>query len=242
VPPGPALPAGTLVAEAVYEHWTWRVYSPAPGAGMYNFATLTALGRATVRIDAVARTWDPPVPDVTGDGYPDLWIETRDGGSRCCWGTLVYSLSPELELVLEIREAPDYYGTGTGTFQDLDANGVYEFLTNDPLAGLPCSGPTVPVVLAYEPDRGYVGASQRFPQAYASAVEAHRARAEVQQDLTRDGFKCDVYPILADYLYLGLRDDARLALDTWYHGADREAFWDTLLQSIGNGRFYASGS
>jgi hypothetical protein len=222
VPPTSTPPGDTLLEEQTIGEYTLR---------------LSAAGRLEIRIEAVTAIGSLPAEDITGDGFPDLELETYAGGSHCCSGTVVYSLGPIPEEVLHIT-ASGSNDTGRGTFQDLDGDGVYEFITADPLAGIPCTQPIVRVILRYDPDQGYVGASLRFPQAYAADVAAYTQAAEAGREATRDGYECDVYPLIVTYLYLGRPDLARQALDLYYLGPDPDGFLDRLQQSVAAGRFY----
>jgi hypothetical protein len=176
---------------------------------------------------------------VTGDGYPDVLFETDPvGGSRCCPGTIVYNLGPEPVQVLGIITSPDYYD-GRGEFQDLDGDGRYEFITRDALRGIPCSTPTVKVILQYEPGRGYVGASPRFAAFYADEIARHTQEAEAAIEQSRTGYKCAVYALVADYLYAGQPDQAWAELNRLYLGPDLEEFRSLLEQAVRAGRFFA---
>ena len=249
IPTNTAPPAATaqststapiLLEERQVGGYTIRLWKPAMGIGLYNHATLSAAGQVELRVEAVTAIGSLPVEDVTGDGFPDVMFKTYAGGSHCCWGTVVYSLGPTPEKALDIVSPPDYYGTGSGTFADLDADNVYEFITRDPLTGIPCTAPAVKAVLRYVPGQGYVGASFRFPDAYADDIAAHRQRAEQEIELSRDGYKCGVYELLLDYLYTGQTAEARQELERLYLGPDLEVFWSQLQQSAGDGRFYAT--
>jgi hypothetical protein len=182
-----------------------------------------------------------PASDVTGDGYPDVMFETYDGGSHCCWGTVVYSLGPVPTKVLDISSAAYYYaGTGRGSFRDLDSDGIYEFITHDPVLYSPCSQPRVKVILQYEPGHGYVGASPRFAALYAEDIAAHTRQAEEQINLSKEGYKCGVYPVVMDYLYSGQPDRAWEELDRLYLGPDVEVFRAQLEHSASRGRFFVA--
>ncbi len=215
-----------------------RLWQPVPGTGMYQHATLSTAGQPEIRIEAVSAIGSLPEEDVTGDGFPDVWFETKMGGSRCCWGTIVYSLGLTPAKVLDISSLPDYYGTGTGTFQDLDGDDRYEFITRDPLIGSPCTAPTVKVILQYVPGQGYVGAGPHFAEAYADDIAIHTRRAEEHVELSRDAYKCGVYELIADYLYSGQSDRAWQELRRLYLGPDLEQFQSQLEASARQGRFF----
>jgi len=71
-----------------------------------GYAALSVPGGAKIRVESVAALRDLPQPDLTGDGYPDVWFETAFDGHRCCHGTLVYSLGLVPDKALESSSAP----------------------------------------------------------------------------------------------------------------------------------------
>jgi hypothetical protein len=227
-----------LLEEQTVGGYTVRLWQPAPGTGMYNHATLSAAGQPDVRIESVSAIGSLPAEDITGDGFPDVLFQTYAGGSHCCWGTVVYSLASPPEKVLDIASSVGTPNTGQGTFQNLDGDGIYEFITADPLFGIPCTGPFVKVILRYEPGQGYVGASPSFPEAYVEELAADTQAAEAGREATRDGYECDVYPLIVTYLYLGQSDLAREALGRYYLGPEPDAFLARLQESVAAGRFY----
>ena len=230
-----------LLEERSIGAYTIRLWQPVPGTGMYNQATIHREGQPEITVDAVTAIHDLPA-GLTGDGSPDIWFETFAGGSRCCAGTVAYDLGTVPTKVLDILQEPDYYGTGSGTFQDLDGDGSLEFITRDPLRGIPCSGPAVKVILQYLPGQGYVGASPRFAAAHADDIAVHTRGAEEQVELSRDGYKCGVYELIVDYLYSGQVDRAWEELQRLYLGSDLEQFRAQLQQAVNQGRFYVPGA
>ena len=241
VVPVPTTDGSVLVEEWFVGAYTVRVFQPAPGMGMYNRAIISGPGQPEIQVESATAIGSLPVEDVTGDRFPDLWLETFAGGSRCCWGTIVYSLGPTPVKVLDILQLPDYYGTGSGVFEDLDGDGIYEFVTKDPLLGIPCTAPSVKAVLRYAPGQGYVGAGPRFAGAYADDIAAHTRRAEAEIELSRDGYKCGVYEVIVDYLYAGQPDRAWEELRRLYLGSDLEQFQMQLEQAVLGGRFFVAG-
>jgi hypothetical protein len=220
--------------------YTIRLWHPVSGTGMYDKATISAAGRADLWVESVQALGELPAADVTGDGYPDVMFETYAGDSHCCWGTVVYSLGPSPAKVLEINSAAGYEkNTGRGTFQDLDGDGRYEFITRDPLKHIACTGPDVKVVLEYEPGRGYVDASYRFPALYVDDIALYTQRAEQNIESSKTGYHCDVYPVVVSYLYTGQRDKAWAEFDRLYLGPDADEFRQDLTQAVQDGRFFA---
>jgi hypothetical protein len=142
---------------------------------------------------------------------------TYAGGSHCCAGTVVYGLRPIPPEVLHII-ASGSNDAGRGTFQDLDGDGVHEFITVDPLTGIPCTQSIVKVILRYEPGQGYVGASPSFPQAYDEDLATFRQATEAGREATRDGYECGICPLIVTCLHIGRPDLARDALPGRFSG------------------------
>ncbi len=173
--------------------------------------------------------------DLTGEGHPDAVIEAYTGGAHCCFSTHVYDLGPELRQVLATRES-----NCAGTLEDLEGDGVYEFVTcDDSFAYVYCSyaaSPAVKVIMVYEPGTGYVPASSRYPAQYEAAIAQHTQEAAEAAPGDRgewDGTnKCSVLPLMLDYLYTGRSEEAWQALEANYPHDDRLVFWAEVIQTV----------
>jgi len=218
----------------------WRSTEGETGLGFDNVATISADGQVLARVDS-ATTVDLSGTDLTGEGHPDVIIETYTGGAHCCFSTVVYDLGPTLTRVLETPAS-----NCGGRFEDLDGDGVAEFVTCDDLfAYVYCAyaaSPAVTVILKYEAGRGYIPASPRFASLYADEITAHRQMAEnaVTDDLGEwDGTpKCSVLPPVLDYLYTGQPDRAWEALDQYYDYPDRKLFWVEVTRDVAGSSLY----
>ncbi len=237
-----ANPRAALHRELKIGNYTISQWLHVAGSGMYDWATISAPGQPEIKLDFVQDIGTLPAPDITGEGEPDVLFDTYAGGSHCCWGTVIYSLGATPRKVLDIQSTFEYYlKTGRGELVDLNGDGRYEFVTFDPLDGLPCSQPAVRVVLQYDPVQGrYVGTSPRYPVLYAQDIIQDTALAEKYKDESRKGYKCGVYPIIADYLYRGQVDTAREELHRLYLGSDVEEFWTLLQTVVSHGRFFVA--
>jgi hypothetical protein len=180
--------------------------------------------------------------DITGDGYPDVIVECYSGGAHCCFQTVVYSLGEWVQMFRAGRES-----NCPGEFQDLDGDGVYEFLTCDDIfAYYYCAfsdSPLVKVILRFEPGVGYIAANQDFPALYAEDITAHTALAEEvlhgDRPVGFDGTpKCGVLPLVLDYLYSGQVDRGWEALYHYYQLPDVEAFRADIEQVIARSRYF----
>ena len=243
-PPGDTLDSidGNSINKIYFEqtisNYTIRLWHP--GQGLTDFATISTQDRKDVLIQDVESIGKLPASDITGDGSPDIefLIRSNPGSEHCCWGMVVYSLdADEANKVLEVYSPGDQIaGTGQGDWQDLNNDGVYEFITQDPLTGIACSQPNVTAILEYDPaQQRYVGASPKFEAYYGDLIA---------QDLTqaKSGEPCDVYPLITTLLYVGKSAEAKSIFDSMYHAADAATFWTSLQSSVAQGRFYTAGS
>ncbi|MEW5826520.1 MAG: VCBS repeat-containing protein [Candidatus Bipolaricaulota bacterium] len=187
--------------------------------------------------------------DINGTGYPDLIIETYSGGAHCCFAVAVYDLSSTL-VSIDVPASPG--GNAPGGFVDLNGDGVFEFETrDDSFAYTYCcfaDSPATLAILEYSPAEGkYVPASYRYPNLYQDEIARHteRARARVSEEADGgwDGTdKCDVLPLVLDYLYSGDPTSAWEALETYYTESDRDAFRAEIESVVNRSPYYSSPS
>ncbi|MEO8611782.1 MAG: hypothetical protein ABI690_28040 [Chloroflexota bacterium] len=205
-----------------------------PGQGISDFATISALNQPDIRVDGIESIAPLPVDDINGDGYPDLMFLTHPNGSaHCCYGTIIYSLGKVPTQILNIL-SPAYQtpGTGRGDFQDIDGDGRYEFVTNDPLGGIACTQPSVNVILQYDPMQGhYVGVTPQFATYRADMIARYLS-------LPSTSDPCTIYPMVTTLMYLGKTDEAKAAFYRLYHADNTASYWETLQAAVKLGRFY----
>lgn len=179
--------------------------------------------------------------DVTGEGNPDVVVQTYTGGAHCCFSTVVHDLGSTITKVLETPQS----NCGT-SFQQLDWDTALEALTcDDVLAYVYCcyaGSPVVRVVLDYVPGEGYVPASPSFAYLYAEDIASHTALAEqgvpgemCEYDATT---KCSVLPVVLDYLYSGLPDTAWAELYRLYDYPDVDSLRTEIEQYVGDSSLY----
>ncbi|MCL4535058.1 MAG: hypothetical protein M1370_07870 [Bacteroidetes bacterium] len=160
----------------LWQNMSARKYPPS------DIVTISAPGQDTIQIDPVLK-----LDDLTG---ADVIVHTFSGGAHCCFSTIIYDLGlalpsiaprtgegPALTKVLETR--PSNCG---GNLQDLDGDGVYEYVTCDDLfAYTYCcyvGSPKVQAILKYEHGEGYVPASPEFADMYAHDIAQNTRTAE----------------------------------------------------------------
>jgi hypothetical protein len=238
LPPATAPEANYLLQEERlingYAVRLWR--NPNDQLGFDSILLIEAAGQPTIRVDMVSAINDLTGSDLNADGYPDLVVETYSGGAHCCFGTQVFSLRPTTAaLILQKPES----NVG-GTFEDLNADGVSEFVTyDDSFAYQYCpyaAGVAVKVIMAYDPGQDrYLPASPRFPKQYADEIAANQQRAlAAPGELGEwDGTNiCAVLPLALDYLYMGQPDRAQTEFASRYAGLDTDAKWAEILQIV----------
>jgi hypothetical protein len=221
----------------------WRNTSP-DSIGFDSIVTLSGGGQPEVQIEMVFDLGEETGTDLTGDGHPDAVIRVFTGGAHCCFSTIVYDLGPTLTKVLETP-----LSNCDGNFEDLDGDGIAEFLTcEDLFAYAYCAyavSPAVQVVLQYDAQRGYVPASPRFARAYTEAIAQHVQMAENAQPGEMgewDGStKCAVLPLVLDYLYAGQDEQAWAEFSRLYDGLDLLLFWGEVVQAIADSPLYVPG-
>lgn len=199
----------------------------------YQYVTISALGQPTIQIDSVWYLTIHERPGIVGEDAPSVEIvagpPTGEGGLT----TLLYSLEKTPRLVLETDFGPQ------GSFEDLDGDGVSEFvLTEEPCARVFCDNPAAvqsSTIYRYT-GHGWAKANERFAAQLAeerSRNEQLAARATPGSPLEfTDKARCAVYVHVADLLNLGRVADARQALEKYYKYPDAEEFWVEINQSV----------
>jgi hypothetical protein len=198
--------------------------------------TISARGQPTIQVDSVRYLVVHNRPGILGEDVPSVEIvagvPTGEGGLS----TLLYSLGETPRLVLETA-----FGR-PGSFEDLDGDGVSEFvLTEPPCARAFCDNPATvqsSSIYRYTGDEGWTKANERFAALLSeerSRNEQLAARATPGPPLEfTDRPRCAVYVHVADLLYLGRVTEARQALERYYKYPDVEEFWVEINQSVQN--------
>lgn len=218
----------------------WR--NPDDQLGFKSILLIEAAGQPSIRVDMFSGLNNLTGSDLNADGYPDVVVETYSGGAHCCFGTQVFSLRPSgAALILQKPES----NVG-GNFEDLNSDGVSEFITyDDSFAYQYCpyaAGVTVKVIMAYDSvqDR-YLPASPRFPEQYEGEIATNELRALAAPGELGDweGTNiCAVLPLALDYLYTGYRDRAQTEFASRYSGPDTDAKWAEILQVVQSSPLY----
>jgi hypothetical protein len=218
----------------------WR--DPNDQLGFNSILMIEAAGQSPVRVDMFSALNDLTGDDLNGDSYPDVVIETFSGGAHCCFGTQVYSLRPDAAVL--ILQKPE--SNAGGYFEDLNADGVFEFITyDDSFAYQYCpyaAGVSVKVIMAYDPGQDrYIPASPRFPEQYTDEITTNKQRtlaAPGELGEWDSSNICAVLPLALDYLYMGQSEEAQTEFSARYSGSDANAKWDEILQVVQNSPLY----
>lgn len=239
-PPPPASLPGTgfaLQEERLVNGYAIRFWKkPEDPLGFQSVVLIEAAGQPAIRVDMASAINDLTGSDLNGDGYPDAVVETYSGGAHCCFGTQVFSLRPNgAALILKKPES-----NAGGAFQDLNADGISEFVTfDDSFAYRYCpyaAGVVVKAILAYDPaqDR-YLPASPRFPEQYREEIAQNEERARMAPGEMGewDGSNiCAILPLALDYLYIGQPERAQSEFASRYSAPDAQAKWAEILQVV----------
>jgi len=219
----------------------WQNTNSESSLGFDGIVTIQAVGQPLVQIDMAPGLHELTGTDITGEGNPDIVIETFSGGAHCCFSTIVYDVGPTLTEVLRTPES-----NCSGHFEDLDGDGSMEFITcDDRFAYQYCcfaGSPAVKVIMKYVAGEGYLPASTSFRRFYTEDIANHTAAAEkaVPGDFCEwdETTKCAVLPVVLDYLYSGQPDLAWSELVRLYSYSDREQFKQEILQTVGASPLY----
>ena len=184
--------------------------------------------------------------DIERNGHPNVIIESYSGGAHCCFSTEVYDLG---ETLVPIGLPPSPGGNAPGEFVDLNGDGIYEFVSaDDSFAYAYCcfaASPAVLVVLGYcAAEQRYGPVSSEYPALYCDEIARDTARAEVALAGGVDGGwdgtgKCEILPLVLDYLYSGDPDSAWAALERFYPSSDRDAFRAEIEDVVNASPYYA---
>lgn len=208
------------IGKYVIRSWGSDSYSP------FVTYTISAIGQPEVQIPLTGILpeggggLDPLTGiDITGEGEPDAIFHIYTGGNHCCTNVQVYNLGQTIKKVFELGTADC-----SGTFIDIDNNGIYEYETCDPtfaytqlpLSGFPCSyahAPYPKAVFQYSSEHGYKAANLKFANRYKEAIAFHEELVDKYRQNPASAISnafsiCDVSKLVLDYLYSGQTEEA----------------------------------
>ncbi len=213
--------------------------------GTEDIVLIEKTGMESIKIESVSTIVTLTDDDINGDGNPDIIVESYTGGAHCCFVTQVYSLGEEPILILKTPES-----NMIGEFEDIDDDGIYEFITaDDSFAYEYCpfvSSPFVKVIMVYDAqEERYLPASPNFPEEYAQDIkeDAYNAERVSRASVSENGewdetTKCSVLPLILNYIYIGELETARTELDSLYKFDDVDRFWNDLMLIVQDSPLY----
>lgn len=207
-----------------------------------NILMIERSGVETILIEEASAIHPLTGSDLNGDEIPEAVIETYSGGAHCCFGTQVYRLGDTPQLLYQKPES-----NATGQFEDLDEDGILEFITYDDIFAYQycdyADSPFAKAILVYDPSaETYKPASPLFPDQYTEDILEHTATAEEAQPGDYGEWdkstKCGVLPMTLDYIYSGDLETARSELARVYTSPDLNEFWDEIMLTIQDSPLY----
>jgi hypothetical protein len=224
---------------------TWGLpESEALGSPQQMIATISSQGEALVELEDWNITIAPDTgKDLTGEGDPDAVLVTYSGGAHCCFASHLYNLGADVTPVFESRPS-----NCDGQFQDLNGDGVAEFLTcDDTFAYAFCAfaiSPMPGVILSYDAPMGYRPATARYSDRYQEAIARDKERAQAtlaDQELLElypEEARCAVLAVVLDYLYTCQPDQAWLELKRLYPYDDVRKFRSQIEELLDSSPLY----
>jgi hypothetical protein len=227
---------------------TWASLD-ASAPSFYRVVTIERGGQLLASLDWATGLGELSGEDIDGSGWPNLIVEAYSGGAHCCFATYVFDLA---ETLVSVDLPPSPGGNAAAAFVDIERDGIYEVVTaDDSFVYLYCAyagSPAVRVVLAYDAaERRYIPASPTYRELYAGDIARDLVRAEnagcAGADLGWDGTpKCEVLPLVLDYLYSGDEAAAWGALECHYDGPDRDAFRAEIESIVGASPYFVTSA
>lgn len=139
--------------------------------------------------------------DLTGDGMPELLIETYSGGAHCCFEAFVFSLGHRVENLLHFLGG----SARLEKIENLDESPAKELISfDDSPAYFPglsyASSPSLPIVLCLA-GVNYVDCTERFPQLVEPEIVA--ARKALAEATSSEARRSAALRLLALHILLG---------------------------------------
>lgn len=196
--------------------------------------TISAQSRRTVQIDSVWYMVVDDRPGLLGNGAPILEIVAGPPTGEAGLSTLLISLEDKPRVILQTD-----FGR-PGAFEDIDSDGVSEFVvTEPPCARNFCANPAAvnsTSIYRYVAGKGWSKENGHFADLLAEE------RAQNEQLVTHatpgppvefgERPRCAVFLHVTDLLNLGRTTEAREAFDRLYKYADAEEFWLQLNLNV----------
>ena len=196
------------------EIWNDRVPTHLVPHMLYGYGQITSPNTEPFAISDAREFASLPATDISGEGEPDILIATYAGGSRVQHGYKLINLGTNPTTLLTFSgqrdhlvtaDFPQYWFGAAEPFVDLNGDGIYEIIIRESI-DIPCSQPSVPVLLGFE-SGAYVAVNAQYPEWYEA--EFARMRAWARETTARLALDqpdpCSIYPLVIAYHYAGLQ-------------------------------------
>ena len=216
------------------------------------YLTLSLLGDPKVNVieiwGAEVKILMQPGTDITGEGNPDLVIQTHSGGD-CCFQYYVYDLGETAISTYALTQNSSCFGE----FKDIDNDGVFEFFSCDGFFTYEhCSAaaaPKAPLVLMFVPGWGYLPATPNFKDLDLIRTRIVTDVAETEHGLSQgyhekdraaivEHVLCPALQVALEYLYMGDPVTAESEFRRLYKYSDVSDIWWYLTDQVEKSRFY----
>lgn len=239
-PPPPSPPYSSIYPDSTYVMTQEQIIGAFavrlwqdPTADEFMFNNIAVIqwnsdfGGGYIQIESVSQINPLTGMDINGDGYADVIIETYTGGAHCCTSAHIYTLQPQNPIQIYLHRESN---CGVNLV-DFDLNGIYEILTcDDSFAYQFCpyaASYFVTVVLGYDfAMMNYVPQTSQY-LTYTDFSQRIKNNMNTAENAVPGGFgewdnttKCQVLPLVLDYLYTDQTDLAWQMLNTYYTESD----------------------
>lgn len=173
---------------------------------------------------------DPKPTDITGDGIPDLVVEEFPLHVECCWSYSIFSLGPNFKLEAKVEGLHSPM-----TFEDVNHDGVYELVGDDPTFYSWYASPRV--VLKYDKAQAtYEFATNLMKKAPPTEAQMVEKQKEFAKATVYAGFPVapQIYGYMLDLIYSGNASSAWTFLNLAWpkQQTDKKEFIDEIMQQL----------
>lgn len=178
------------------------------------------------------------VRDVDGDKEPEIIVELYTGGAHCCTYSLIYRYNAAQNKYSKIKHE---WGNHAYKLQDLDKNGLQEFVTVDDRFAYTFAsyaGSAYPIQIWQYRQGKMINVTRKYRQQIAKNAQELWQRYQQQKTEFGEG-KAPLAAYLAAKYLLGEGQDGWQRVRQAYQGSDRAEFFTNLqnfLQRTGYSR------
>ncbi|OFV95528.1 MAG: hypothetical protein A3F68_07760 [Acidobacteria bacterium RIFCSPLOWO2_12_FULL_54_10] len=179
--------------------------------------------------------------DINGDGQPEAVIEAFSGGAHCCWTYYFVSLGQNPGLITKLEN------NHLVTFEDLNVDGVMEFLVRDGSFDYFHSSfvdsPSALLILRLD-GKEFHDVGSEFRKIYDESISKSLEKLEaMSRPLIQEKFSLvddsearrKVTELTLEYLYSGRPEQAWKAFNEYWNAKDREIIRKEILEKYCHG-------